>query len=435
VITPPLPTYVVSVAAVFIVAGKVPAQLAIDDPPVELKSLLTRLDDPDAVQRSAAAEKLATLDWAAPYLRHQISGARPFLQRQLTAILTELDHRRHQRNAKRAVEWSKERRADLLTDYASTPADKEDLSGQIDPIIRLMSSATHDYAELTRVMEPPNSLLGVGSFQEWSRRDTTIFSGPKVVIDFWSMSYRLIKTHDLNITMDNLERSGWICVARDRLHDTNPRTTDWWYSIVMVNSQAKFDWVSRSLVICDGDVELPRNPRSGVPGNFSSSILIVNGTIRSKGRAVFGNSYVWASDGMEFTNGVGMTTKSVLASSGTINRGPNPGKPEGKVLEKAKTDPLGFRFFRIEDVGVEAVMRPEGLTVTKVLPNSPFSAHDVREGDVVTKVNDTVVNSAREFRRQVRQSVVAESGVFYLRRGGEDLSRIVYFDGLFEPRK
>jgi S1-C subfamily serine protease len=49
----------------------------------------------------------------------------------------------------------------------------------------------------------------------------------------------------------------------------------------------------------------------------------------------------------------------------------------------------------------------------------------VRVGDVITRVNDTPAETVAEFRRELRRSVIWETGIFWLLRDGYRFTRIV----------
>ncbi len=164
-------------------------------------------------------------------------------------------------------------------------------------------------------------------------------------------------------------------------------------------------------------------------GYFSGSILIAGGSIG--GSIGFGGSTLSARGDIDAPKNAGLSSGLLLAG-GKIDLAP--AKTGGSQrVEKAglADDPFGVRYFRLADVGAAAEWASGRLTVGALTAGSPLARHDVRAGDVVSRVNDRPVKSAQDFRRELRYSVAAGAAVFHLRRGGKDLTRVVYFrDGL-----
>ncbi len=79
------------------------------------------------------------------------------------------------------------------------------------------------------------------------------------------------------------------------------------------------------------------------------------------------------------------------------------------------------------DVGVDAALKEGVLTVTKLTPGSPLTKSGVKESDVVIRVNEKDIKTANDFRRELRYSVPLEAGIFSIMRGGEKITRVVYF--------
>ena len=105
------------------------------------------------------------------------------------------------------------------------------------------------------------------------------------------------------------------------------------------------------------------------------------------------------------------------------------GKDSTKRVDNAGVteNPFGMRFFETADVGVETAFKDGTLSITKLTPGSPLTKLGVKVGDAVTQLNDKPIKTAQDFRRELRHSVVLETGIFHMRRGEENITRIVDF--------
>jgi hypothetical protein len=219
------------------------------------------------------------------------------------------------------------------------------------------------------------------------------------------------------VTPESL-RYGWVVLTRDELKGTNKRSNQWEDCYIFHNGDLALDDCMTSFVVCDGDVTFVR-------GGCNGSIVIAGGSIG--GAVEFGSSTLSARGDIDAPKSAA-TSDGLLLAGGKINLAPaKSGGP--RRVEKAglADDPFGVRYFRLADVGVAAEWAGGRLTVGELTAGSPLARHDVRAGDVVSRVNDRPLKSAQDFRRELRYSVAAGAAVFHLRRGEKDLTRVVYF--------
>jgi membrane-associated protease RseP (regulator of RpoE activity) len=163
-----------------------------------------------------------------------------------------------------------------------------------------------------------------------------------------------------------------------------------------------------------------------VDGHFST--IIANGSIRSKTGLKFDGSCFFAQSDIVAKGS--STHNGILLAGGKIDVPKTRNSKESKErVEKAevKENPFGVRFFETADVGTETAMKEGALTITKLTAGSPLTKYGVKEGDVVTQLNDKAIKTANDFRRELRYSVALEAGILHIKRGNENITRIVYF--------
>lgn len=420
-------------------AGTSPAgTYEVDHPPPDIRDLIERFNDPE--RRDGILDAIPKVAAAEPYFRRL--RYEPFSTRgeRLIALLTELGKRREERVMARAAGWVKNLRVDLMVDF-ECGSRYHDLGAQAG-FVRQLKATLGDRLDRLLPDRVPAGLHWGGGLPMAEIRDNYIgYRERHVDLNHISDQYLSITAQTCDILQK--DRSSWVCLVRDRLRDTKPVVKNsalitWDYSLLASNGPiptSSFQDVTRGVFICEGDVDLPSGSDLAMIGG---SVIIINGKLRAPKRPHLNGCYIWAADGMEFAEppeGIYKRKDSppstILASGGAIDLGPKAAPPPpGVVRPHLKSDPLGFRFFRTQDVGVEAAMRPAGLTITKLTADSPLAAYGVREGDVVTGVFDDPVGTAAEFRRRLRQAVAYEYGVFHIRRGAEATTRIVWFTDL-----
>ncbi len=189
--------------------------------------------------------------------------------------------------------------------------------------------------------------------------------------------------------------------------------------------------IHNCLIVIDGSIELGVHDFSII-----NSIVIVNGrlTASKDNRVSIGGSYIWAREGIDLPDK--FYTNNSFASGGAIN---GPKSDIYKDLYRTplqtnlKTEPLGFKFFDLADIGVSVKAHARGAEITSLGLLSPYRLYGIRVGDIVTKIDDTAIDTPDRLRRATRTAFVREAGTFHLIRDGKSLSRIVSFEGIRLP--
>lgn len=170
-------------------------------------------------------------------------------------------------------------------------------------------------------------------------------------------------------------------------------------SIIFAGGDMKYPVALRyCIVVCDGDVELLRQPDAG-------SLIIARGKV---------------------TCSSGKLTRCLVRSGQILLL------PDGKTIDfkDGTPDPLAFvKFFELADVGIAAEDLPareksgaEGVRLKEVRKESPFAA-GLRAGDVITAIEDKKTPTTEPFRRVLRRKL-AEGGptlTFTVSRSGKML--------------
>lgn len=419
-----------------------PVELSADRPPAEVERLIEQLTTRRGAAQDEAVDRLARFPTAEYYLRPLLNDRSPVIRRQAALAVAGI-HDRSCRHAldRHAAGWAKAGRMDMLIEIAALTRDGKLACQAADLAFRVVRTVRSNLNE--RTLGPRLDLLYDASF---SRFDTyELFSK--------GVGFRRVSSGELpGETIDRVfahsptfwtevsqHKSKWVCLVGDRLTETNPRSRGWYDATLAVNNSVEMStrFLYTSLLIADGDVELRPQPGGG---NISlgGSVIIARGSIRAKEPTGEGGALLCA--GNDITAGdLHGGSDTYLYAGGRVRLGKvgaaNPAAGKPVVKEGADVSFIGVRFFELADVGVDAAADKGGVRVTKLNPRSPLAFYGLKVGDVVTKLNDQPMTSVNEFRRHARRSVVLRAGIFHLRRGDENLSRIVYFDGLLTSRK
>lgn len=396
----------------------------LDTPPTkELADALRDLLGVDECKRKAAATALATLDDAEPFLRHYRSTKEGKADVLAGEVLNTLSERRAKRNLERVPGWAKEGRYDLLVDASLhlTTTEQADKVGQ----------SFFDFAEAIRPIPPkidgpkgPHYLDGamkVFAMKQGLRR----FHQQSGVVETDWISHGFVRAKSCEASART--RFNWLILTQDQLKGTNPRSNQWENCYIFHNSDITLDSCVWSLVVCDGDVEFVNS----VDGHAST--IIANGSIRSKGHLKFDGSSFFAKGDITAPKGSNAGIGLLLAGGKIDVPRLGNSKESKERVEKAgvKENPFAVRFFETTDLGVELETKENTVSIAKLTPTSPLLKHGIKVGDVLTQLNERMIVTAQDLRRELRYSVVLEAGIFHIRRGDAKLTRIVYFkDGL-----
>lgn len=128
------------------------------------------------------------------------------------------------------------------------------------------------------------------------------------------------------------------------------------------------------------------------------------------------------------TVAVGVVSLSLATRYLCPNKSPAGAVPD--VLARGATVPHSFVGVQMHDLTPVLARRmnedpnarfvvPEvyGVAIARVVPDSPAARGGLRGGDVVTRIDDTDIRSARELKARVERSDIGQSLRFEVRRG------------------
>lgn len=132
------------------------------------------------------------------------------------------------------------------------------------------------------------------------------------------------------------------------------------------------------IVVCDGDVD--------ISGQVGGSVILARGNVKTG--AFVKNSVIISGGDLK----VGLTFKDAFIRA--------------SVIQKHQRDPLNLiHFFDPTQVGVEVKSTKGRVWVEALAAAKPFAQAGVRKGDQIVAVGGVKVDSAKTFRRLVRQCI------------------------------
>ncbi len=388
-------------------------------PPAVRAALRALRDAPARGERAAAARKLSEITEAEPYLRAFCATPAGKLEDAGSDALAVLQAARAKRNAKRLDAWAKEGRFDLMVDAGLDLSDTDDIYAFGDHLLKLGKDARDVPKKFGapegyhRLVDRTKHLIGFGG-------DFVNLADP-VSIKSDHVGPAFVRTRSCEAT--GRIRLHWLVATRDELKGTNP-PNHWENCFLFHNNDLQLEDITGSFVVCDGDVEFLQS----VGGAFTT--IIARGSIRAKGGITFTHGTYFAHG--DITAKHTDTMRGLLMACGKIDvplhqRAKDKKAPERVIKAGVKENPFGVRFFETADVGTEAAFKDGALTIGKLTPGSPLTKFGVKPGDVVTQLNDKPIKTANDFRRELRNSVALEAGIFYITRDGTKITRVVYF--------
>ncbi|MBP3960533.1 PDZ domain-containing protein [Gemmata sp. G18] len=386
--------------------------VTLEAPPRELAGALAELKGADAQKRLEASRALAQLPDAEPYIRHYRTTDAGKDNTRASESLALIDAERAKRNMKRVPQWAKAGRYDLLVDTAIHLPEPDDAN--------TLAKLLMDFAEAIRPV--PQKLGGPEAKHFLDHIEVERlrqFHEPRGKVTTDHIGHAYVRAQSCDAT--NQTRFYWLTLTRDELKGTT-RNSLWENCYLFHNGDLTLDSCTWSLVVCDGNIDFV----NAVDGGYST--IIARESIRSqKGLGCTSSTFYAQGDivakGTNSHNGLLLAGGKVDVPIAKVNGGNKQTIEKGGVKE----NPFGLRFFETADLGAEAALKGQALTIAKLTPGSPLTKYDIREGDVVTRVNDKVIKTANDFRRELRYSVALEAGIFHITRGNEKINRIVYF--------
>ncbi len=429
------------VAALLIMASNANAQAIphSDSPPARfVRAWQDAIGLPSNTQKAALALLASVVEWE-PYFRSAFNATPDQVVRdRLRPALIKCQADLFERNLERADDWAKEFRFDLLTSL-TVATDDSDAVAKIGQHLVVAQCAVHD-----RFKEIGNWANLVPS-KAWSFMHRTSFDKIRKTDGFTQVSGDWVSIREEHHPAIIHSRAGevlgtrahtWISMSEKQLSErTNRKGVNWQYSVVCVNGDASFRNLYSSLVICDGDVELPSNVLIGESGSSSHSVIIANGNVNSSpdfGLDSF--SFVFAAGNYTGRKDITNLRTSVIAGgkNEAIPDFSGPAKESRAFIEKhfkegVKENPFGVKFVSPADVGVELAIGVKLVRLGTLKESSPLVKAGLEKGDRVLTLNGVTVETAADFRRQLRESLLWGTGLFEIKRGEQTFLRLVKF--------
>jgi hypothetical protein len=167
-------------------------------------------------------------------------------------------------------------------------------------------------------------------------------------------------------------------------------------SVVFANGNVKAEKIFKSIVVCDGDVEV---------GPLTVALVIARGNITAKRGA----------------------SASTLVAGGkiTLHNQEKRNLDGGHfiVVEEKDAKPLGFvTFFELHQVGLEVKAADKAVSVAKVVAKSAAEKAGLKVGDAILEVGGKRPDSAESLRRLLRDALAVGDAAVKLRRGDQTLT-------------
>jgi hypothetical protein len=399
-----------------------------DNPPAAFKSAFDdAIRDPEERRERALTRLGNESDWE-PYFRPACNSLSDDLTRdRLRPALEKCRSRLLSWNLERAQVWAKERRFDYLAAIASQVTDPEQAKTVGSLVFDAQKVVRHRFREVARsTTTNANSFLAYPlTFADFSaskgfrRFAASQISNPKEQSDLPTFMHApFFKPVSRN-------HRAWLVLANEmRASASQDEWTNWSYSVLVVNSNCNLNDIGDLLVVCDGDVEFARY------GGCSSSLIVCTGSIRTPPKREFelGNGTVMCA-GEDFVGRDDAWNKSVTILTGGKNASALPPDKSGAKYfrEGVKENPFGIKFVSPEDAGIELDIGVRVVRLGKLQESSPLAKAGLERGDWVKSLNGVSIETAAEFRRQLRESLLWGTGLFEIKRGDQTFLRLVKF--------
>ncbi len=389
-------------------------------PPELVATYLEKLAGNDRSDWVIAQTRLSEIPEAEPYLRDALSKLTGNAAERVTETLQKLQQEIANRNLERCRKWLQEQRFDIVSDATTLPqglllGDRYgDLflragTEQMLASRRLIKKPTRDFPTFPATIDV---FTNMPSPRRKHGYDVTVEDSERV-----SLFVRAQKC-----TFGTIESHCSVSITRLDFVTSTKGDLELSSSLISHNHDLRLATCRRTLVFCDGDIVLD----SSDPITLSETCIIANGKITAKKKVHCSESVIYAKNDISFPAGSQFRdTVKLISLAGVTTQ--VAGKDEKPLVEEKSQNPFPVRFFETADAGVECEYKNNTLTITKLTPGSALTKYGIKEGDVVTKLNDKVIASANDFRRELRYAIVLEAGIFHITRDKEKLTRVVYF--------
>lgn len=349
----------------------------------QIEKLIEKLGSVEFGEREKATTQLKTMERAEPQLRKSLKSADAEVRRRVEGILAALEQKRARRCLTQGVALGKEGRAVEMVDRFVywRSWDKEGKSWDVltrmaDKLIECTARdvVPYGFPHASKFRQSP--LFPAGEFRRYVER-----AHPKDVVggklELSRYGRLLIRAEDVTtVGTANPGLNEGIAAITDRA-----RLFGVMESVVVVGGDVKLLFLDRSMLICDGDVELEQKP---LPG-----LIIARGKVTCRNWKLTESGCIIRSENYyQFRNG-----KKIIIKEGT-------------------PDPVGFvKFFELADVGLTATERDQkdepirdGIWIKDIRKESPF-ASGLRAGDVVMALDGMKTPSPEALRRLLRRKL------------------------------
>ena len=405
-----------------------------DGPPAEF---VRAWQDAIGSSPTARSEALAALrvnhPWE-PHFRANLNRVtNQELRDRLRPALVECQSRLFAWNLTRAKDWEKEFRFDMLTCLAAATDDNDQARAVGDHVLAASDRLFKErYVPLApffgRPPPPAHSFMRGQGFllKDLSRLEGfRRLSGDYVRVPA-SQDRTPVFIHGRNGEIAARFAHHWLCLTNRQLKETADDGIRWNYSVICVNGDfAAYD-LGKCLVICDGDLTLSSRD-SGVPGHCNETAMVGNGDVTAAHDFEINSfSVIYAAGDFVGPKEAWRASISVFAG-GTHSSLPPPGMGAGTMKAGVKENPFGVKFVSPSDAGVELDIGDKVVRLGKLAATSPLVKAGLEKGDRVVTLNGVPMETAKDFRRQLRESLVWGTGLFEVRRGDQTFLRLVKF--------
>lgn len=389
--------------------------------PSDVEALIAQLGSKDFKVRETAERKLLEREHATPALRAALKSRDAEVVRRAVRILGAFDLRQQKRALERLVALRTSGEVDQLIERFVAGDWDEQLEDQLwavvvdlaRDLIQREKREYHKLPDLYRTPDPKHSECPLGDlpgFIKLYRPDRIVAETPRVtsttesiiafvrgrqvVLNTCCHASILVSSSGISISMgDNPEMNVVHC-------------------IVLAGDAVEMPWVTRSVIVCDGDCR--------IKGNMVNSLVIARGNVVVEGR--YANNSVIVSGGNVVVE-AGDATNSVIVSGGKVRFAKNTSVTRC-VLREDEPNPLGMvRFFDPARAGLEVdADNKTGVVVKKADADKPFGRGGLKSGDELVAIDGTAVASPEVFRRLLRRKLAeGKEAVFHVRRQGKTL--------------
>jgi hypothetical protein len=397
-----------------------------EDPPApsarQVEELIRQLGSPKFPEREAATRKLMDLPAAAPALRKLARSPDADAARQANRILDGLARKRvgPLRDLLKAA--AKDGRADLLTErVVRWPGEQADPDCWQPAVEFAAKVAELDWKgeKWARMTEKNNPFadMPLKDFRRYvERAKPTVLprNSPELrsTPGRWYEGAHIYRGEQFTAGKSSAELGCLVATSG------GVRVHRFCASTVLANGQLTAHDCSRSVIICDGDIEI----QSGL----SFCVVVARGAVKCPYPVSVTESLILARE-VHFPVGFN-GQKSTIKAAGAVHKHPRDNSLRETVIEQNVANVFDFvKFFETADVGVGVAATEKGVRVEDVAGGKPFAKAGFRKGDVVVTVDGDKPDSPESFRRLLRRAVVQGDGTFEVRRGDKVLELTVLF--------